>query len=174
MVTHESLCFPLLKEISTWELHIPKHMMSWLFPLSGSCFWGLWPLTSLYLGLCTNVCVYIIACICVCIYMCMHIQAHVCSVMSDSLRPHGLEPDRLFCPWDFHGTHTGVGCHFLLQGSFLTQDLNLCLLYCRQILNRLSHACVWVCTNMYIMHACLHMCICAYMYAFMFSVHVCV
>ena len=24
-----------------------------------------------------------------------------CSVMSDSLRPHGLQPTRLFCPWVF-------------------------------------------------------------------------
>ena len=23
------------------------------------------------------------------------------SVMSDSLRPHGLQPTRLLCPWDF-------------------------------------------------------------------------
>ena len=23
---------------------------------------------------------------------------------------------RLFCPWDFPGKNTGVGCHFLLQG----------------------------------------------------------
>ena len=37
-----------------------------------------------------------------------------CSVMSNSLRPHGLEPTRLLCPWDFPGKNTGVGCHFLL------------------------------------------------------------
>ena len=30
--------------------------------------------------------------------------------MSDSLRPHGLEVARLFCPWDFPGKNTGVGC----------------------------------------------------------------
>ena len=24
-----------------------------------------------------------------------------CSVMSDSLRPHGLQPTRLLCPWKF-------------------------------------------------------------------------
>ena len=35
--------------------------------------------------------------------------------MSDSLRPHGLQPKRLLCPWDFPGKNTGVGCHFLLQ-----------------------------------------------------------
>ena len=35
--------------------------------------------------------------------------------------------------------YTGVGCHFLLQGIFLTQRSNLCLLHCRRILNLLSH-----------------------------------
>ena len=37
------------------------------------------------------------------------------SVSSDSLRPHGLQPSRLFCPWDSPGKNTGVGCHFLLH-----------------------------------------------------------
>ena len=27
------------------------------------------------------------------------------------------QPTRLLCPWDFPDKHTGVGCHFLLQGS---------------------------------------------------------
>ena len=39
------------------------------------------------------------------------------SVMSDSLRPHGLQPSRFLCPWDFPGKSTGVGCHCLLQKS---------------------------------------------------------
>ena len=38
------------------------------------------------------------------------------SVLSDSLRPHGLESTRLLYPWNFPGKSTGVGCHFLLQG----------------------------------------------------------
>ena len=32
------------------------------------------------------------------------------------------------CPWDSPGKNNVVGCHFLLQGNFLTQVLNLCLL----------------------------------------------
>ena len=36
------------------------------------------------------------------------------SVVSDSLRPHGLQPTRLLRPWDFPGKSTGVGCHCLL------------------------------------------------------------
>ena len=40
---------------------------------------------------------------------------YVASVMSDSVRPHGLQPTRLLRPWDTPGKNTGVGCHFLLQ-----------------------------------------------------------
>ena len=36
------------------------------------------------------------------------------SVVSDSWWPHGLQPSRLLCPWDFPGKSTGVGCHCLL------------------------------------------------------------
>ena len=57
--------------------------------------------------------------------------------MSDSLQPHGLEPARLLCPWGSPGKNTGVGCHALLQGIFLTQRSNprpLCPLHCRRIL----------------------------------------
>ena len=61
------------------------------------------------------------------------------SVMSNSLRLHGLWPARLLCPWNSPGKNTRVGCHFLLQGIFLTQGWNPCLLLCRQILYRLSH-----------------------------------
>ena len=54
--------------------------------------------------------------------------------MADSLWPHGLQPTRLLCPWDFPGENTGVGCHFLLQGIFPIQESNPHLLHCRQIL----------------------------------------
>ena len=48
----------------------------------------------------------------------------VCAVVSDSLRPRGLRPVRFLCPWDFPGKNTRTGCHFLLQGIFLTQGSN--------------------------------------------------
>jgi len=35
--------------------------------------------------------------------------------MSDSVRPHRLQPTRLPRPWDSPGKNTGVGCHFPLQ-----------------------------------------------------------
>ena len=39
----------------------------------------------------------------------------------------------------FPGKSTGVDCHFLLQGIFLTQGSNPDLLHCRQTLYCLSH-----------------------------------
>ena len=39
------------------------------------------------------------------------------SVMPNSLWPHGLQPTRLHCPWDFPGKRTGVGCYCLLQSQ---------------------------------------------------------
>ena len=61
------------------------------------------------------------------------------SVVTDSLRPYGLQPTRLLCPWDFPGKSAGVGCHFLLQEIFPTQGLNPGLPHCRQTLYHLSH-----------------------------------
>ena len=55
-------------------------------------------------------------------------QRHFCCLVTKScetpFRPHRPEPARLFCPWDSPGKNTGVGCHFLLQGIFLTQRSN--------------------------------------------------
>ena len=56
----------------------------------------------------------------------------MCSAMSNSLQPHGLQPARLLCLWDPLGKNAGVGCHCLLQGIFPTQGSNphlLCLLH---------------------------------------------
>ena len=56
------------------------------------------------------------------------------SVVSDSLRPHGL-----YSPWNSPSQNIGVGSLSLLQGIFPTQGSNPGLLHCRQILNQLSH-----------------------------------
>ena len=50
--------------------------------------------------------------------------------------------DRRDCslsPWNSPGKNTGVGCHSLLQGIFLTQGSNPGLQHCRHILYHLSH-----------------------------------
>ena len=41
------------------------------------------------------------------------------SVVSDSLRPHGLQPTRLLRPWDSPGKSTGVGCHIVISNCSL-------------------------------------------------------
>ena len=56
------------------------------------------------------------------------------SVMSDSLRPHGLWLTRLLYPWNFPSKNTGVVfsrgiLHSLLQRFIPTQGSNPCLLH---------------------------------------------
>ena len=53
------------------------------------------------------------------------------------LLSQGLDSTRFLCSWDFPGNNTGVSCHFLFQGIFLTQGSNPrlpCLLHCGWIL----------------------------------------
>ena len=57
------------------------------------------------------------------------------SVVSDSLRRHGLCPPGP----SVYGGNTGVGSLCLLQGIFPTQGSNAGLLLCRRILYQLSH-----------------------------------
>ena len=52
-----------------------------------------------------------------------------CSVMSNSLRPHGL-----YSPWNSPAQNIGVGSLSLLQVIFPTQGSKSGLLHCRQIL----------------------------------------
>ena len=60
------------------------------------------------------------------------------SVKSNSLQPYGLQPTKLLRAWDFPG-NTGVCCHFLLQGIFLTQGSNPGIPQYSQILYCLSY-----------------------------------
>ena len=52
----------------------------------------------------------------------------LCSVKSNPLPFCELQSTRLLCSWDSPGKNTGVCCHALLQGIFLTQGSNLHLL----------------------------------------------
>ena len=65
-------------------------------------------------------------------YMSSHAESSCCYLAAKScptlLLPDGLWPARLLCPQDFPGKNTGVSCHFLLQGIFPAQGLNLHLL----------------------------------------------
>ena len=61
-------------------------------------------------------------------------ESEFCSVVSYSLRPHGL-----YSSWTSLGQNTGVGILSLLQGIFPTQGSNPGLLHCRRILYQLCH-----------------------------------
>ena len=62
-------------------------------------------------------------------------MSEICSVLSDSLQPHGL-----YSPWNSPGQNTGVGSLFLLQGIFPTQGSNPGLPHGRQILYQMNHS----------------------------------
>ena len=51
--------------------------------------------------------------------------------------------------WDSPGKNTRVGCHFLLQGIFPTQELNLCLLNLPTLAGRSFTTSTRVCTKSY-------------------------
>ena len=70
----------------------------------------------------------------------VHVCVLSCSVVSNSLQRHGLQSARLLCPWDFPGKNSGVGCHFLLQGIFPTQDVSWISCIGRWIL---YHGAIW-------------------------------
>ena len=55
-------------------------------------------------------------------YMCAESCATLCDPMDCSLPGSPIQEN-------FQAKTTGAGCHFLLQGIFLTQGSNLCLLY---------------------------------------------
>ena len=61
------------------------------------------------------------------------------SVVSDSLKPHGLQLTRLLCPWDSPGKNPKMGSRSLLQGIFPTQGSKPGFPHCMWILYHLSH-----------------------------------
>ena len=53
-------------------------------------------------------------CVCVCVWVCVF----ACALSSsNSFQPHGLQPARLLCLWNFPGRSTGVKSCYLLHGS---------------------------------------------------------
>ena len=61
------------------------------------------------------------------------------TVVSNSLRPYGLKPARLLCPWGFSRREYWSGLPCLPPGIFPTQGSNPGLPHCRRILYCLSH-----------------------------------
>ena len=70
-----------------------------------------------------------------------------CSVISDSLQLHGLEPARLLCSWNSPGKNTGMGSRSLLQEVILTQELNPGLLHCESE-SEVAQSCLTLCDPM--------------------------
>ena len=105
------------------------------------------------------------------LFLSMYVLMLSCSVVSNSLQPHGLQPIRLLCPRYFPGKSTGVGCHFFLQGIFLIQRSNPCLLVSciscigRQIFHcwAIGKTCVYVYLDM-----CVCVCVCVYIYIYIY------
>ena len=67
---------------------------------------------------------------------CMRAQSLSCIWL---FAPHRLGPARPLCPWNLPGKHTGVGCHFLLQGISLAQRSDPRLLHWQEASLPLCH-----------------------------------
>ena len=63
---------------------------------------------------------------CICCSCCL--VAKLCLTL---LWPHGPEPTRLPCPWDFPGKNTRVGWHFFSKSSSQPSSWTQALLCCR-------------------------------------------
>ena len=66
---------------------------------------------------------WVCVCVCVCVSVC--VCAQLCPTLFDSMDCSPSDSS----PWDSPGKNTGLGCHFLLQGIFLMQGSNPCLLH---------------------------------------------
>ena len=75
--------------------------------------------------------------------LCVSSSVYLCAQLCRTLVTPWTVATSLLCPRDFPGKNTRVGCHFLLQGIFPTQESNphlLGLLHWRQIL---YHCAIW-------------------------------
>ena len=60
-----------------------------------------------------------------------YLVAKLCETL---LGPHGSQPSRLLCSWDFPPKNPGASCDFLPYEIFSTQGLNLCLWHWQTLL----------------------------------------
>ena len=95
---------------------------------------------SSFVCVCVYTCIGVCVCVCVCVHMYIYTIIYFVYVCAQSLSCVQLfaipwaVAHQVFCPWYFPGKSTGVGCHFPLQGIFLTQGSNPDLLLGRKIL----------------------------------------
>ena len=82
-------------------------------------------------------------CVCVCVCVCARARACVrvlvTQICPTFCTPMDCSPPGSSVHGDSPGKNTGVDCHSLLQGIFLTQGSNPSLLHCRQILYCLNY-----------------------------------
>ena len=62
---------------------------------------------------------HVCVCVCVCVCACVQSLSRVWLFTTP-----WIVARQTLCPWSFPGKDTGVGCHFLLQGIFLSQGTN--------------------------------------------------
>ena len=75
--------------------------------------------------------------VCVRVWMCTRTCPHMLSssVVSDSLQPHGLQPARLLCPWNFPRKNIGWVAISYSRGSSQPKDQTCVSCFGRQILS---------------------------------------
>ena len=61
--------------------------------------------------------------------VCVHSRTQSCLSLCDPVDCSLLAHQAPLCQWNFSGKNAGVCCHFLCQGIFQTQGLNLSLLH---------------------------------------------
>ena len=69
------------------------------------------------------------------------------SVMSDSQRPHGLQPAKLLYPWDSPGKNAGEGCNFshtyTISLFFFNLENLYKIIYCITVTYRCIYLCIF-------------------------------
>ena len=115
-VSHGGFNLHFTEESSFWI----SSFLKCLFRCFADFNWGCLSFSYWYLG-CLDICWNWVLCRCA-----KSFQS--CLTLCDSM---DCSLPGILCPWDSPGKNTGVGCHALLQGIFLTQEQNsglLCLL----------------------------------------------
>ena len=96
--------------MSLWIAYLWSFSMFSIWMFIQNCFvWFLYWLTIL-----TSFLSYTLSIVPWVLFNILYLITVSCSVMLDSLQPHGLWTARLLCPWGFPGKNTRVGCHSLL------------------------------------------------------------
>ena len=128
---HLQIAFPFILSVHGVQTHYQGKwkwcLQSAVFYTTSSYLLKCWILGMLHIyinkkGKEVHICIYMHTYISVYIYIYIFFFFQVASVVSDSVRPHGLQPTRLLCPWDSPGKNIGVGCHFLLQCMIIDKN----------------------------------------------------